>query len=111
MHVSKDPQMERPIVDQQDIILAEMRARIQMIRNLRAGEAIETPVAFIVGKCDVWLQLLNGKLLREPFHDGKLDEGALEENSNIIRDLLHRLCPAVVANAEALSTNVKFFHA
>ena len=108
---TKDPQMERPIVDQQDIILAEMRARIQVIRNLRAGEPINTPVAFIVGKCDVWLQLLNGKTLREPLHDGKLDEAALEENSNIIRDLLHQLCPAVVANAEALSTNVMFFYA
>jgi len=108
---SKDPQMERPIVDQQDIILAEMRARIQVIRNLRAGEAIDTPVAFIVGKCDVWLQLLNGKTLRQPFRDGKLDEAALEENSNTIRELLHKLCPAVVANAEALSTNVMFFYA
>src|SRR6185312_8154961 len=55
--------------------------------------------------------LLNGKTLREPFHDGKLDEAALEENSNTIRELLHKLCPAVVANAEALSTNVKFFYA
>ena len=108
---TKDPQMERPIVDQQDIILAEMRARIQVIRNLRAGEAIHTPVAFIVGKCDVWLQLLEGKTLREPIRDGKLDEATLEENSNMIRDLLHTLCPAVVANAEALSTNVMFFYA
>jgi len=107
---TKDPQMERPIVDQQDIILAEMRARIQVIRNLRPGEPISTPVAFVVGKCDVWLQLLNGKTLREPLHDGKLDLAALEENSNIIRELLHGLCPAVVANAEALSTNVMFFY-
>jgi len=105
---TKDPQMERPIVDQQDIILAEMRARIQVIRNLRAGEPIDTPVAFIVGKYDVWRQLLNDRPLREPLHDGKLDEAALEENSNVIRDLL---CPTVVANAEALSSNVKFFYA
>src|ERR1700759_5282474 len=50
---TNDPQMERPIVDQQDIILSEMRARIQIIRNLRAGDPIDTPVAFIVGKWDV----------------------------------------------------------
>jgi len=108
---TKDPQMEKPIVDQQDIILAEMRARIQVIRNLRPGEPINTPVAFILGKSDVWLQLLNGKPLREPLHNGKLDLTAVEENSRVIRDLLHSLCPAVVANAEALSTNVMFFHA
>jgi len=55
--------------------------------------------------------LLNGKPLREPLRDGKLDEAALEENSGVVRELLHGLCPAVVANAEALSTNVLFFFA
>jgi hypothetical protein len=108
---TKDPQLEKPVVDQQDIILAEMRARIQMIRNLRSGETINTPVAFVVGKSDVWLQLLNGTPLREPLRDGKLDKTAVEENSNSVRQLVHRLCPAVVANAEALSTNVMFFAA
>src|SRR5206468_9825276 len=95
---TKDPQIEKPVVDQQDIILAEMRARIQMIRNLRPGEQISTPVAFVVGKCDVWLQLLNGKPLREPLCEGRLDRIALEENSNTIRELMYRLCPPVVAN-------------
>ena len=108
---TKDPQLEKPVVDQQDIILAEMRARIQMIRNLRPGELINTPVAFVVGKCDVWLQLLNGKALGEPLRDGKLDRTVVEENSNVVRALTHRLCPPVVANAEALSTNVMFFAA
>jgi len=108
---TKDPQLEKPVVDQQDIILAEMRARIQMIRNLRSGETINTPVAFVVGKSDVWLQLLNGNPLREPLRDGKLDKTAVEENSNAVRQLVHRLCPAVVANAEALTTNVMFFAA
>ena len=108
---TKDPQLEKPVVDQQDIILSEMRARIQSIRNLRPGETIQTPVAFIVGKSDVWLHLLNGKPLRESVRDGKLDLDSVEENSGIIRELLYRLYPPVVANAEALSTNVMFFAA
>jgi hypothetical protein len=108
---TKDPQLENPVVDQQDIILSEMRARIQTIRNLRPGETIQTPVAFIVGKCDVWLHLLNGKPLSKPVCDGKLDIVAVEENSSTIRELLYRLCPPLVANAEALSTNVTFFAA
>ena len=108
---TKDPQMEKPIVDQQDIILAEMRARIQVIRNMPPGEQIDTPVAFVVGKSDVWLQLLQGKPLREPLQNGKLDDAALAGNSAMIRELLQALCPAVVANAEALSTNVMFFFA
>ncbi len=108
---TKDPQIEKPVVDQQDIILAEMRARIQMIRNLRSGETIETPVAFVVGKCDVWLHLLNGKPPQSPIRDGKLDMAEVEENSAQVRELLYHLCPAVVANAEALSQNVTFFAA
>jgi hypothetical protein len=88
-----------------------MRARIQMIRNLRSGENIQTPVAFVVGKCDVWLHLLNGKPLRDPVLDGKVDIAAIEENSGVVRAIMYQLCPAVVANAEALSSNVMFFAA
>jgi hypothetical protein len=106
---TKDPQIEKPVVDQQDIILAEMRARIQTIRNLRSGETIQTPVAFVVGKCDVWLHLLNGKPPQSPIRDGKLDMATVEENSAQVRELLYRLCPPLVANAEALSQNVTFF--
>jgi hypothetical protein len=108
---SKDPQLEKPIVDQQDIILAEMRARIQIIRNLPPGETIQSPVAFVAGKCDVWLHLLNGKPLQDPLQDGRIDFAAIRENSERVRDLVYRLCPAVVANAEALSKNVMFFAA
>jgi hypothetical protein len=108
---SKDPQLEAPVVDQQDIILAEMRARIQMIRNLRSGETIQTPVAFIVGKSDAWPHLLNGKPLQNPLRDGKIDMAIIEENSGIVRALLYQHCPAVVANAEALSSNVVLFAA
>jgi hypothetical protein len=108
---TKDPQLEKPVVDQQDIILSEMRARIQIIRNLRSDENIHTPVAFVVGKCDVWLHLLNGKPIRDPLREGKLDMAVIEENSSIVRALMYGLCPAVVANAEALSSNVMFFAA
>ena len=108
---TKDPQLEKPVVDQQDIILAEMRARIQMIRNLRSGETIRTPVAFVVGKCDAWLHLLNGKPLADPLHGGKIDPATIEANSKVVRELVYQLCPAVIANAEALSSNVMFFAA
>jgi hypothetical protein len=82
-----------------------------MIRNLRPGENIQTPVAFIVGKCDVWLHLLDGKPISNPIRQGKLDLAEIEENSDTIRDFMYQLCPPVVANAEALSSNVMFFAA
>ena len=108
---TQDPQLEKPVVDQQDSILSEMRARIQNIRNLRHGETIQTPVAFIVGKCDVWAHLLNGQTLRPSVVAGKLDLAAIEHNSGIVRELLFRLSPPLVANAEVLSSNVMFFAA
>lgn len=108
---TKDPQLEKPVVDQQDIILAEMRARIKMIRNLRPDENLHTPVAFIVGKSDVWQHLLEGKTLRNPVQNGTLDATVVEENSEIVRSLMYDLCPGVVANAESLTTNLKFFAA
>jgi len=108
---TKDPQLEKPVVDQQDIILSEMRLRIQTIRNLRAGEMIQTPVAFIIGKCDVWTHLLKDTPLHPPVREGKLDPAALAHNSGILRELLCRLSPPLVANAEVLSRNVLFFAA
>ncbi len=109
MHTANDPQLETAVVDQQDIILAEMRARIHSIRNLRPEESIQTPVAFIVGKCDAWLHLLDGMALGNPVREGKLDIGVIEENSRRIRKLLFDVCPGVVANAEALSAKLMFF--
>jgi hypothetical protein len=107
---TKDPQLEKPVVDQQDIILAEMRARIQMIRNLRPGETIDTPVAFVVGKCDAWAHLLDGTP-GNPLREGTIDPVSVQENSDLVRKLLYQLCAPVVANAQALSSNVMFFAA
>jgi hypothetical protein len=46
-----------------------------------------------------------------PISGGKVDLSVVKENSDRIRQLLYHLCPAVVANSEALSSNVKFFAA
>jgi hypothetical protein len=107
---TKDPQIEKPVLDEQDLILAEMRARIHSLRNLRVGEKITTPVAFVLGKCDAWIHLLDGPLL-DPVQDGRLNEAALASNSERLRLLLHGVCPASVANVEGLSENVLFFAA
>lgn len=111
MKASRDPQMEKTVIDQQDIILAEMRARIRSIRNLSLSEQIHTPVAFVLGKCDAWAHLLDGAPLADPLATGTMDWKNLEANSERLRAILFELCPTVVANAEALSDNVQFFAA
>ena len=106
---TKDPQLEKPIIDQQDIILAELRARIRHLRNLRVGDKIQTPMAFVLGKCDAWAAAFEGLRLEDPISDGQLDAALIQSQSDCLRGILHELCPAVLANVEALSENVCFF--
>jgi hypothetical protein len=49
IHDSKDPQLEIAVEDQQDNILAEMRARIQSIRNLCVGYITSRPACPSIG--------------------------------------------------------------
>lgn len=104
-----DPQFETLVNDQQDVILAEMRSRIQSLRHLRLGQRVETPLALLVGKCDVWMHLLGENPFQNPLRDGWLDADAIADNSHRVRELMVGTCPSVVANAEALSSRVTFF--
>ena len=47
----------------------------------------------------------------DPAIDGELDLAIVARNSALVRDILFDLCPAIVANAEAISSEVMFFAA
>ncbi|MEI7731836.1 MAG: hypothetical protein WCO56_19850 [Verrucomicrobiota bacterium] len=104
-----DPQLEHPLQDQQDVLLSEMRVRVQRLRNLRADERVATPLAVLVGKCDAWLPLLGSEPLSNPIANGALDYAVLRQNSERVRELMKELAPMVVANAESFSSNVVYF--
>ncbi len=110
-----DPQLEKRFNDQQDILLAESESRIKGILALATGERIATPFAVIVGKCDAWMHLLGEDPLLPVLAND--DQGALVNLGNIlvnsrrIRTLLLGICPAIVANAEAISSTVCYFAA
>jgi hypothetical protein len=106
---TSDPQLENPIVDQQEVILAEMKARIRKLRRLPATERIDQPFAVLVGKSDAWLHLLGREPLANPLANRVLDVAAVESNSERIRKLLLEICPTVVANAETISNNIRYF--
>jgi len=105
----EDPQLEKPAVDQQGVILTEMKVRISKLLNLKLMQHIDTPMAVLIGKCDAWIHLLGTNLLRAPVSDGCLDLEALALNSIQVRQLMKRICPAIVANAESISRRVLFF--
>jgi hypothetical protein len=104
-----DPQLEKPVMDQQSVILSEMKVRISRLLQQDLMEQINTPLAVLIGKSDAWLHLLGPDALRNPIVDGALDLGILAHNSEQVRQLTKRLAPAIVANAESISKRVMFF--
>jgi hypothetical protein len=106
-----DPERLRQRIEQQDIILAESEVRIKSLLGLEKGQRIATPFAVIVGKSDTWKHLLGTEELAWPVQRGRLDSDAIERNSARVRALLLEVCPAIVANAEAISSEVKYFAA
>jgi hypothetical protein len=105
----EDPQLAlKGRIDQQDSILAEMETRIKRVMGLSREERISTPLAFVVGKCDTWSGLLSSPL-EVIISDGKLDLGAIERNSQRVREVLVSLCPGLVAAAESLASQIRYF--
>jgi hypothetical protein len=104
-----DPQLNSQRLDQQDVILAESEVRIKSLLGLDSRDQIATPLAVMVGKCDTWLHLLGDEGLLPAVRDGRVSHRNLKANSQRIRELLLEICPAIVANAEAISSNVCYF--
>ena len=124
MKESSDPQMDSPHCDDFEAILPEMKRRVNKLNAIKTGEKSSTPMAVVLGKYDGWEQALTDYLLEkgiiqggEPplrtdlFVDRCLNQQALEENSGYLRQFLFDNCPDLVANAEAFSSNVKYFAA
>ena len=108
---SEDPQFKSQVSDQQDIILAETEVRIKKLLGLGRREKVQTPLAIIIGKCDSWIDKIGSENLKNPIIDGTLDVGAVEANSQLVRNLMEEHCPYVIANAERISSDVCYFAA
>ncbi len=106
---SEDPQLKSPMNDVQAVILSEMRTRIRRILGQAAEGRVDVPLAFVVGKYDAWSELLPTAEIESYISSGTLDCGALDRNSDKVRRLLLEICPELVANAESLSSIVRYF--
>jgi len=106
-----DPQLTSQATDQQDVILAETEVRIKKLLGMARHEKVATPMAMIIGKCDVWIEQIGSENLRDPMVDGTIDLGAIEHNSSLIRSFMMEHCPYIVANAETISSDVVYFAA
>ena len=96
--------------DNQDIILAQMNVKIKRALNMSFGSKLDVPLSIIIGKSDIWKSLLPPETeLKDPLTNGLVDLKAIDSNSEIIRSFLARYSPSMVASAEKISSNVKFF--
>lgn len=104
-----DPQIKKHRTDQQDVILAETEVRIKSLLGLDSRQRVATPLAVMVGKYDTWSSLLGDAPLLPAIQDGVVRLDHIKANSARVRDLMVRSCPSIVANAEAISSNVCYF--
>jgi hypothetical protein len=63
----------------------------------------------MVGKYDTWASLLGDEPLLPVIEDGVVRLDHIKTNSARVRNLMVRICPSIVANAEAISSNVCYF--
>lgn len=111
MKESDDPETDEDQSDRHDVILAEMKVRVQKLRNLPSSEKVSTPLAVVVGKSDMWIHALPKPVRTDLISDGQLNLPSLTENSAMLRAFLMIHAPKVVGNAEAFSSNVQYFAA
>lgn len=111
-----DPQLKssKLQLDQQAVIMAETESRIATILNTAPGEQIQTPMAILIGKCDLWEDYLltpegGGKPLLPAIVDGKLIKENVEINSARLRKLLTKIQPTLCTTAESISEKVCYF--
>jgi hypothetical protein len=105
----QDPQLETQRMDQQDVILAESEVRIKTLLGMDSRQRVLTPMAFMIGKCDTWLEKLDPEPLLPSVVNKCVHLPNLRANSARLRSLLMDICPAVIANAEAISSEVMYF--
>jgi hypothetical protein len=110
----RDPQLDnseqrRLGGDQQDVILTESEVRIKQVLGMDTRNRLSTPLAFMVGKYDAWRDLPGLPEFEDPIGKGELKMDAIRKNSDRLREFLLDVDPAVVANAEAISSNVCYF--
>lgn len=94
----------------QDVVLGEMQRRMQDARNVSAAADSSKPLAFIVGKYDLWKHLLPESDLRTDFIvEGKFNTAAVRHNSQKVKALMMELCPDMVGCAEGISHETMYF--
>jgi hypothetical protein len=115
---SQDPQLYGPARTlRQETILTEAANRVRRYTGLSPQKKHERPLLVVVSKADVWAPLLDADLNIEPilpdpaYPDTDMalvDVKRIEKTSKLLREMLVKLTPEVVAAAEDFCKNIVY---
>lgn len=110
---STDPQLRNSMYrpGRQAMLLAESEMRLRTRLNLPPSEKINVPMAVIIGKSDTWSHLLGPEPLLPATRNGMFMAEHINVNSTRLRQFIFNIAPHICTNAEAISSNVRYFAA
>lgn len=110
---STDPQLRNSLYrpGRQAMLLAESEMRLRTRLNLPPSEKLDVPLAIIIGKSDTWIHLLGPEPLLPACRNGMFMAEHVNVNSTRLRQFIFNIAPHICTNAEAISSNVRYFAA
>ena len=97
--------------DQQATILSQMNVKISRALGKPLGDKLDSPMAVMIGKCDLWHSLVKDwDRIRDPANkEGTLNLDIIKSNSLIVRRFLNQYAAEVVASVERISSTICYF--
>ncbi len=110
-----DPQLDsKARVQRQEIILTEMINRIKKYSGMKTGSRTGKTLVVVISKFDVWKQLLEFDLPKNPwrwesmYNTCVIDVNLIKNISFQLRNLLEDICPELISTAESFAGEVLY---
>lgn len=109
----QDPQLKNALYrpGRQAMLLAESEMRLRTRLNLPPSKKLDIPMAVIIGKSDTWRHLLGPEPMLPAVRNGMFMPEHININSTRLRQFIFNIAPHICTNAEAISSNVRYFAA
>lgn len=99
----------RRVRERQALMLSEVEMRLRSALHLPPEKKLAVPLAIIIGKSDVWQDLLGPEPLLPSVRNGQFQPKFVDANSKRLREFLFNISPNICTNAETVSSNVRYF--
>lgn len=98
-----------PKRERQALMLSEVEMSVRAALHLPPEKKLDVPLAVIIGKSDIWQDLLGSEPLLPSVRNGQFQPKFVDANSTRLRQFLFNISPNICTNAEAISKNVHYF--